>query len=63
MTFYDWIAYRFINPSIIFFDEELKTARVKSDPVEMLQMRKADAQVHAGLSELRSSVLQTLQRR
>jgi hypothetical protein len=27
MTFYDWVAYRFTDPSIVFFDEELNTAK------------------------------------
>jgi hypothetical protein len=46
------VTYRFTGPSIVFFDEELNTARAKSDPVEMLQLRKANSQVHGGLPEL-----------
>lgn len=43
--------------------KKLNTARAKSEPTKMLQMRKADPKVHAGLPELRSSVLQIVQRR
>ena len=37
------IAYPFTGSRISFFDKGLSAARAKSDPIEMLQMRKADA--------------------
>jgi hypothetical protein len=38
------VTYRFTSLSIVFFfDEKLNAARAKSDPIEMLQVREADA--------------------
>jgi hypothetical protein len=51
---------RFASPRVVFVDEDLNAARAKIDPIEMLQMWKPDGQIHAGLPELLSSVLQTV---